>query len=93
MKQFPENSIHCWVYRSNLKPEMYLYLREEGEFEAAPKALLNAFGEASLVLDLVLHPERTLAREDVNVVMENLANHGFHLQIPPGLKPHIYAVD
>ena len=33
--------------------------------------------------DLVLTPERKLAREDIAKVLENLDNQGYHLQMPP----------
>ena len=34
-------------------------------------------------MDLELTPEFKLANEDVNQVMENLAEKGYHLQLPP----------
>ena len=35
------------------------------------------------MLDVALTPERKLAREDADVVRENLAARGFHVQFPP----------
>ena len=35
------------------------------------------------VFDLVLTPQRKLAREDIKQVLENLDKQGFHLQMPP----------
>ena len=90
----PENNpIPCWIYRSSRKEEMFLYLRQEDCFDDVPKPLLDRFGQASLVMELDLHPQQTLAREDVNVVMANLLEHGFHLQMPPDIKPHLYEGD
>ncbi|MGB8144687.1 MAG: YcgL domain-containing protein, partial [Chromatiaceae bacterium] len=39
------------------------------------------------VMELALHPERRLAREDVAKVMTNLDTQGFHLQMPPQIRP------
>ncbi|MEN8168070.1 MAG: YcgL domain-containing protein, partial [Pseudomonadota bacterium] len=56
----------CWIYRSAHRDEMYLYLSQEARFEAVPEALLQHFGTPRLVMELELHPERQLAREDVD---------------------------
>jgi len=69
---------------------MYLYLAEEDNFETIPKPLLDRFGQATLVMELELHPGRDLAREDVTEVMANLREQGFHLQIPPNIQAHLY---
>ncbi|WXL27833.1 YcgL domain-containing protein [Ectopseudomonas mendocina] len=73
----------CSIYKSPRKNEMYLYvLRSEG-LSRVPEALLNVFGKPALAMELVLTPERQLAREDINKVLENLKEQGFHLQMPP----------
>ncbi len=77
----------CWIYRSSRKDEMYLYLAKKDEFEVVPEALLNLMGKVVLVMELELHPERRLARADVAQVMADLADRGFHLQLPPA-HPH-----
>ena len=38
-------------------------------------------------MELNLHPARRLAREDVVKVMTNLDTQGFHLQMPPEIRP------
>lgn len=75
--------MHCTVFRSNLKDFTYIYLLKGHEFDDLPESLRKVFGEPQLVMDLELTPERTLAYEDVNQVMANLAEHGYHLQLPP----------
>ncbi|KRW58049.1 YcgL domain-containing protein [Pseudomonas sp. TTU2014-080ASC] len=73
----------CSIYKSPRKNEMYLYvLRSEG-LSRVPEALLGMFGPPALAMELVLTPERKLAREDINKVLENLKEQGFHLQMPP----------
>lgn len=85
-----EDNLHCWVYRSPRKQEMYLYLADEDGFDRVPGTLLERFGDPILVIELELSPERQLAREDVNRVMANLDDQGFHLQMPPKLQPELY---
>jgi hypothetical protein len=80
----------CWIYRSSRKDGLYLYLGEEDNFEVVPKALFQRFGTPSLVMQLELDPTRRLAREDSVKVLQNLQDQGFHLQLPPDLKPHLY---
>jgi uncharacterized protein YcgL (UPF0745 family) len=48
-----------------------------------PEALLATFGELSVVLTLALHPERKLARADVNKVIESVEKQGYYIQAPP----------
>lgn len=38
---------------------------------------------------MVLSPERTLAREDIAKVLENLDTQGYHLQMPPTEEEYI----
>jgi len=85
-----EDNLHCWVYRSLRKQEMYLYLAGEDGFDRVPEPLMERFGAPVLVIELELSPERQLAREDVNQVMANLGDQGFHLQMPPQLQPELY---
>jgi uncharacterized protein YcgL (UPF0745 family) len=40
-------------------------------------------------MELELHSDRTLAREDVTTVMANLQSQGFHLQMPPEIHPEL----
>lgn len=72
---------------------MYLYLSREGDFSAVPAPLLERFGRPNLVLQLDLDADRTLAREQVDTVLRNLHERGFHLQLPPEFKPPLYTGD
>lgn len=80
----------CWVYRSSRQDEMYLYVVREADFEPVPKPLMDRFGAPVFVMELNLHPQRRLARENVARVIENLQANGFHLQMPPEIKPKMY---
>lgn len=85
-----DDTLPCWVYRSPRKQEMYLYLAEEDGFDTVPDELLERFGEPVLVIGLELSSQRKLAREDVEQVMQNLRKKGYHLQMPPLLRPELY---
>lgn len=76
--------MNCSVFRSNKKDYTYLYLLAGTVFGDLPQALRSAFGQPEFVIELTLSPERQLASEDVNEVMQKLRENGFHLQLPPG---------
>lgn len=73
----------CAVIRSGLKDFTYIYLLEGRDYDDLPAALKKVFGEPEHVMDLELTPDRKLAYEDANKVMQNLAEQGYHLQMPP----------
>lgn len=73
----------CSIYRSPSKSGMYLYVERSEALARVPEALLAAFGPPQLAFDMVLTPERKLAREDITTVLENLEKQGYHLQMPP----------
>ncbi len=88
-----EKALPCWIYRSPRKDEMYLYLSKEDDFASVPEPLLKRFGPPAKVMELTLTPQRTLAREDIAKVMQNLQTQGFHLQMPPKLQVDLYEGD
>lgn len=73
----------CSVIRSSQKDFTYIYLLEGHDYDGLPAALKTVFGEPEFVMDLELSANRKLAYEDVNKVMQNLAEQGYHLQMPP----------
>ena len=73
----------CSVYRSPNKEGMYIYVPKNDPFEQVPEALLQQFGTPGHVMDLLLTPERSLARVDVREVMAAVGNQGYFLQMPP----------
>ena len=74
--------VACSVYKSRKKLDTYLYLPRGAELAQLPAGLKAVFGEPEFVFDLELYPGRTLAQEDVMVVMRNLREQGYHLQMP-----------
>jgi hypothetical protein len=61
---------------------MYLYLAEKDNFDCLPDKLNKNLGTAQFAMQLELHKDRTLAKEDITQVIENLQQKGFHLQMP-----------
>ncbi|AOE84387.1 YcgL domain-containing protein [Pseudomonas sp. TCU-HL1] len=79
----------CSIYKSPRKNEMYLYVDKREALSRVPEALIAAFGAPLHTFDLVLSPERKLAREDIGKVLENIEKQGYHLQMPPGEEEYI----
>jgi uncharacterized protein len=86
--------VKCNIYRCSHRDEMYLYIHENKTVEDLPEDLIKLVKQLTLVMELELSPERKLAREDVLLVMNNLEEKGYHLQMPPDpLKPNLYSGD
>lgn len=71
-----------FIYRCNLKPDMYIYLAEEDVFDNVPKEIFNSLGIVEFCMELEITADKKLAREDTATVLNNLKQHGFHLQLP-----------
>ena len=74
--------MQCFIYRCSLKPDMYIYLAEEDVFENVPKEIFNSLGIVEFSMELEITADTRLAREDTPTVIENLKEHGFHIQLP-----------
>lgn len=72
----------CFIYSSSNKPDLYIYLAEEDNFENVPKAMYDSLGNIAFSMELDLSEKARLARDDINVVKANLKEHGFHIQLP-----------
>lgn len=75
--------MNCSVLRSSRKDFTYIYLLDGHDYDDLPVSLKKVFGEPQFVMNLELNKGRKLAYEDVNEVMANLQEHGYHLQMPP----------
>lgn len=76
-------TVNCFIYKTIKREEMYLYVPKKDAFDDVPEAVMRQFPAPELVMELTLSAERKLGREDVQVVMSNLLEQGFHLQMPP----------
>ncbi len=74
--------MHAYVYKSTRKADTYIYLAQRDEGARLPEALRTQLGPLQFVLDVELTPQRKLARENPEEVIANLADRGFHLQMP-----------
>jgi len=72
----------CFIYSSSNKPDLYIYLAEEDNFENVPKTMYDSLGNIAFSMELDLSEKTRLARDDINVVKANLNEHGFHIQLP-----------
>ena len=73
---------------------MYLYTHESKTINDLPDELINLVKTLTHIMDLELTPERKLSREDIIVVINNLEEKGFHLQMPAdALIPDLYRGD
>ncbi|NOQ69117.1 MAG: YcgL domain-containing protein [Gammaproteobacteria bacterium] len=73
--------MQCYIYRCNLKPDMYIYLAEEDVFDNVPKEIFNSLGIVEFAMELEIKPDTKLARENTETVIGNLKEHGFHIQL------------
>lgn len=79
--------MQCFIYKSLKKDQLYIYLQDKDDFSAVPEDLFKSLGRLQFVMELQLTPERKLAKEDVNMVMRQLENKGFYIQMPPLMTP------
>ena len=77
--------IACDVYKSVDKENYYLYVPADEGLERVPEALLQQLGKVEIALSLELTEDKSLAKEDPRVVMANLKEQGYHLQLPPAV--------
>jgi uncharacterized protein YcgL (UPF0745 family) len=78
-----EAAMHCYVYASQRKPDTYLWMSQRDMFDALPESLLLLLGELRFVLEVELSGQRKLPQENIEQVLENLRQQGWHLQLPP----------
>lgn len=82
IEPFPR-AMQAYVYKSQRKPDTYVYVAGRDDFSALPAALRTRLGVLEFVLEVALTADRRLAREDPALVRRNLAERGYHLQMPP----------
>lgn len=84
-----KKEVSCAIYKTKKRDGLYLYVKEQDEFTDVPEEVMQQFPVPEHVFDLELSARRSLARVDVLVVMKNLEEQGFHLQMPPTLEAPI----
>lgn len=77
----------CFIYKSNKKDALYLYLDKQDDFSSVPEAILKSIGQPEYVMQLEITPERKLAREKSINVLKGIEENGFFIQMPPTVHP------
>jgi uncharacterized protein YcgL (UPF0745 family) len=73
----------CYIYRSSVKTEMYLYCISKDDFTNVPEQLLRLFSKPEFSMVLNLEKRDNLARADIDLVKAQLLKDGYYLQMPP----------
>jgi len=76
--------MRCLVYRSTLHADTYVYLPREDALDELPDALRERLGRREFALEFDLTPQRRLARCDARVLLTQIEECGYYLQLPPG---------
>ena len=77
--------MHAYVYKSQLKPDTYVYVPRRDDFRALPAPLLTSLGTLAFVLEVALDAQRRLAQADPEKVRSEMSERGFYLQVPPSV--------
>ncbi len=75
--------MNCFVYRSQKKSGMYLYLTEKDNFSEVPDTLIKLLGELTFSFEFDLSEDRKLVREESKEVIRIIQENGYFLQMPP----------
>lgn len=70
------------VFRSSKKSDTYIFVRRGQEWAELPESLREIFGNPVHSMDLVMTPERKLARTTGEQVLKAIADKDFFLQMP-----------
>ena len=79
--------MNCTVYKSERKPDTYLYLADHCDFQDLPAELQQTFGVPVKVMKLELSEKNRLARVDVSAVMQELKKNGYFCNCPRKFPP------
>ena len=71
------------VYKTTCRPETFLFLPAGLAFNEWPDGLADVFHPAEHVMTLTLTPERPLAAQAANLVINEIAKRGYFVQLPP----------
>lgn len=75
--------MNCYVYRSNKKQGMYLYLVKKDDFSKVPDSLMKLLGEVVFSFEFDLSEKRKLVKAETEEVLRILSENGYFLQMPP----------
>lgn len=70
------------VFESTKKEGLYAYVKRDVGLDALPEDLRKRFGAGRHSMDMVLTPEKKLARMDGATLIKHLEEDGYYLQLP-----------
>ena len=70
------------VFESTKREGVYAFVKRDEGLKALPEDLRKRFGKGRHSMDLVLTPERKLARIDGDALLKHLEEDGYYLQMP-----------
>ena len=70
------------VFRSTKKADTYMYVRRGQVWGDLPEDLRAIFGKPALAMELIMTPEKKLARTTGRAVLDAIADKGFFMQMP-----------
>jgi len=70
------------VFKSSRKADTYVFVRRGQDWEELPEGLRGIFGAPIHSMDLLLTPDRKLARTTGQQVLEAIKEKDFYLQMP-----------
>ena len=88
-----KGKLFCSIYKTRKKAGMYLFVDRQKGLKDLPEVLLKQFSTPIHVNDMILSPDRPLARADVAQVMEKIRDQGFYLQMPPPPDEDMFMAD
>jgi len=70
------------VFRSSKKSDTYMFVRRGQKWDELPESLKAIFGSPVHSMDLIMTPDRKLARTTGEQVLNGIAEKDFFLQMP-----------
>ncbi len=80
------------IFKSPKIDEMYVYVLRQDGLKKVPEVLLEKFGTPIHVSDMILTPERKLARAEAPRVLAQIEENGFYLQMPPKREDYLLSL-
>jgi len=78
-----QKKLICSVYAAERIDQLYVYLPKSVPLTELPEALQKQLGRAKKVMDVLVTPEKTLAKVSGARLLEAFESEGFYLQMPP----------
>ncbi|XOV78744.1 MAG: YcgL domain-containing protein [Aestuariibacter sp.] len=73
----------CAIFKSQKKPDTYLYVKDRHDLSDVPADLLTMFGKPVFVMLFNLDGNKQLINKNNQTVKTEIQDKGFYLQLPP----------